>query len=315
MDDYRVKGEVAESNIDNDRVRHSEVVAATPEENTVRIKENLPYAETRNETRDDISPEAIEEEGTKRNAFREKVQSITGIFATVAVTAVAAVAVSFREAPVVNVSAFDIGYDYVEYTADVVNETGDSLVLSVSNDYQSYEKEFDSGEVTDVVADLKPDTKYTFSIRSSGGLKRTYYSKNFTTSEQPTEYEPKVTNVITSRKAGDNVLYVKFEVSDLYSYYSNYKLVIKRDENEVGTEIDASSISEETHNASVSEEIQNSPGSEEIPISAISEEIPIDLDKYNASSYTIQLTADTAMPKDNQKNIHNKTIYSAKIKN
>jgi hypothetical protein len=176
----------------------------------------------------------------------------------------------------------------------------------VSNDYQSYEKEIDSGEVTDVVAELKPDTNYTFSIRSSGGLKRTYYYKNFTTSEEPTEYEPKVTDVITNRKAGDNVLYVKFEVSDLYSYYSNYKLVIKRDDNEVGTEIS---------NSSISDEISNSSISDEIPIATISEEIPIDLDKYNESSYIIQLTADTAMPNDNKQKIYNKTIYSAKIKN
>jgi len=288
LDEYIVKGSAAESTIDDDRISHSEVMAATPEENSAGIKENHPHAETRDETSNLTSSELTEEEGTKRNTLREKVQSITGILATVAVTAVVAVAVSFREAPVVHVSTFDIGYDYVEYAADVVNETGNMLILSVGNDYQNYEKEIDSGEVTDVVADLKPDTQYTFSIRASGGLKQTYFSKNFTTAEEQTEYEPKVSDVITSRKAGANVLYVKFEVSDLYAYYSNYKLVIKSDENGVG---------------------------EEIPISNISEEIPIDLDEYNGSSYVLQLTADTTMPKDNNKNIYNKTIYNAKIKN
>lgn len=288
MDDYKVKGEVAESNIDSDRIKHSEVIAATPEENSVKIKETLPQAETRTEIKSEASSEHVEKEETKRNSLREKVQSISGIFATVAVTAVVAVAVSFRDAPIVHVSAFDIGYNYVEYTADVVNETGEKLVLSVSNDYQTYEKEVDSGEVTDVVPDLKPDTKYTFSIRASGGLKQAYFSKSFTTTEQQTEYKPKVTDVSTSRKDENNVLYVKFEISDIYSYYSNYKLYIKSGDNETG---------------------------EEIPISTISEEIPIDLDKYSESSYTIQLTADTVMPEDNKQNIYNKTIYSAKIKN
>ena len=286
MDEYSVRGMQEESELDIDRVQHTETAQLIPEDNSKEIGETHKHVETRDEKENKL-PEVVEREEAKQSALRENVSTISGIFASVAVTAVVSVAVAFSDAPVVNISQFDVGSNYVEYVADVVNETGDSLVISINNDYQIIEKTIESGQIKEVVSDLKPDTKYTFTVKATGGIKRSYISKSFRTLQSQTEYQAKVTNVLTSRKNNDNTLYVKFEVSDIYSYFSNYKLVIK----------------------------DNSGIAGEIPITDIAAEVPINLDKYCESEYTMQLTADTVMPSDKSQNIKNKVLYSATIKN
>ena len=174
------------------------------------------------------------------------------------------------------------------YKADITNETGDNLIITISeNDKAAYEKEVTAGEITELVNSLEPDTRYSFTVRSAGGLKRTYISKSFQTTRDPTEYEPKVHEFSTRRGEGDGTLYLKFNVSDINSYYSRYKLILKS-----GGSVTA-----------------------EIPVSDISSEIPISLTEFTLSEYQLELTAATSMPRDIKKNITTKVIYSAVLKN
>ena len=117
MDDLTPKGLVEESVLDNDRVFHTETASKGFEENTVKVNETHRHAETRDEKSDFPDNDTLEEEERKKSTLRENVQSVTGVFAAVAATAVFAVAVAFSNAPVVNIKSFDIGQNYVEYKA------------------------------------------------------------------------------------------------------------------------------------------------------------------------------------------------------
>jgi hypothetical protein len=287
MDDFIVRGEEKESILDNDRVFHDEAYAVVSEDNAAGVDETHSHHETRNERHDIHNGDEDHRESREKGSLRENIQSFTGIFASVAVTAVVAVAVAFSDKPVVNISSFDIGNNYVEYSADINNETGKKLVISVSSDNENYEKQVDTGVVTDMVKNLKPDKKYTFSIKAADGVKHTFLTKSFRTAKSEKEYEPKVSGIITERNNSDKNLYIRFEVSDIYSYYSGYKLILK----------------------------DNGKVEGEIPIADIKKNTVLSLERYSKPQYTVELLANSSMPSDRNKNINQKTVYSAIIKN
>ncbi|MBK1813136.1 hypothetical protein JHL18_21170 [Clostridium sp. YIM B02505] len=287
MDDFIVRGEEKESVLDNDRVIHDESYAVVSEDNASKVDETHSHHETRNEQHDLHSIDEDDNEGMGKGSLRENMQSITGIFASVAVTAVVAVTVAFSDAPVVNIASFDVGKNYVEYSADINNETGKKLLISVSSDDKTYEKEVDTGTVSDMVKDLKPDKKYTFSIKAVDGIKRTFLTKSFRTMKSEKEYEPKISGITTERNDSDKKLYIKFEVSDIYSYYSGYKLILK----------------------------DNGKVEGEIPIPDITKNTVLSLESYSKPQYTVELIANSSMPSDRNNNINQKTVYSAIIKN
>lgn len=283
MDELQVKYAQAESVLDNDTNSFPEKYSHPKEENTRGVTETTVHPETRDEN---YSPQQAEKEESDRSTLREKVQSISGVFASVAITAVTAVAVTFSNAPVVNVSQFDISSNYVEYKANITNETGNDLVIGISNDSYSYQKKLTDGLINDAVKDLKPNTQYTFSIKSLEGLERTYYSKTFKTTRDPTEYDAKVTDIRINRDNDKNMMYVQFNLSDIYVYYSNFMLTIKNQD----TTVFSKNIN-------------------------ISDTIPISLENLDSPMYTLELTADTKKPSDRAEKIYNKIIYSAIIKN
>lgn len=261
MDELQVKYSQPESVLDNDTNSFPEKYSHPKEENTRNIDETTVHPETRDEN---YSPQQAEKEESDRSTLREKVQSISGVFASVAITAVTAVAVTFSGAPVVNVSQFDISSNYVEYKANITNETGNDLVIGISNDSYSYQKKLTDGLINEAVKDLKPNTQYTFSIKSLEGLERTYYSKTFKTTRDPTEYDAKVTDIRINRDNDKNMIYVQFNLSDIYVYYSNFMLTIKNQDTTV-------------FNKNIN----------------ISDTIPISLENLDSPMYTLELTADT----------------------
>lgn len=275
--------EAAQSEIDLDNASYSEDgQAAIVEDNLAHISESVDHFEENEMALDD---EATERASIKRESQREQAGRFSGIFGAIAATAVVAVAVSFSEAPIIDMTRFEIGSDYIIYSADVINETGDNLVISLSKQGFEDEISFYDGVITRTISGLQPNTKYNFEIKSDSDLKRSFLKREVQTAKDEEEYPANIRDVKVDTSRIKDEIYFNFTVDDIYRYWSNYTLRI---EDELGGEI-------------------------LMPVENIENDVGISTSNLQGNHWTLYLLADTSQPSDLQNQIKNKVIYSAVI--